>query len=97
MGNFGFDTNRECTMMGFNCKMSEYAAAIGIATMKKWDEKLKERTRISEWYKQLLQSNGLMKKVATQKTEAVIQQFMPILCPEEVRNIQVIEELKNRK
>lgn len=23
MGNFGFDTNRECTMMGFNCKMSE--------------------------------------------------------------------------
>ena len=41
MGNFGFDTNRECTMMGFNCKMSEYAAAIGIATMKKWDDKLK--------------------------------------------------------
>ena len=34
MGNFGFDKNRECTMMGFNCKMSEYAAAIGIATIK---------------------------------------------------------------
>lgn len=85
-------------MMGFNCKMSEYAAAIGIATMKKWDEKLKERTRISECYKQLLQSNGLMKKGwQVQKTGAVIQQFMPILCPEEVRNIQVIEELKNRK
>ena len=33
MGNFGFDRNRECTMMGFNCKMSEYAA-IGIATIK---------------------------------------------------------------
>ncbi len=29
-----------------------------------------------------------------QKTEAVIHQFMPIICPEEVRNIQVIEELK---
>ncbi|MDQ7234471.1 aminotransferase class I/II-fold pyridoxal phosphate-dependent enzyme [Bacillus pacificus] len=98
MGNFGFDTNRECTMMGFNCKMSEYAAAIGIATMKKWGDKLKERTRISEWYKQLLQSNGLMKKGwQLQKTEAVIQQFMPILCPEEVRNIQVIEELKKQK
>ncbi|MGN4818285.1 aminotransferase class I/II-fold pyridoxal phosphate-dependent enzyme [Bacillus cereus group sp. MYBK139-2] len=98
MGNFGFDTNRECTMMGFNCKMSEYAAAIGIATMKKWDDKLKERTRISEWYKQLLQSNGLMKKGwKLQKTEAVIQQFMPILCPEEVRNKQVIEDLKKQK
>ncbi|MDG0959318.1 aminotransferase class I/II-fold pyridoxal phosphate-dependent enzyme, partial [Bacillus paranthracis] len=98
MGNFGFDTNRECTMMGFNCKMSEYAAAIGIATMKKWDDKLKERTRISEWYKQLLQSNGFIKKGwQLQKTEAVIQQFMPILCPEEVRNKQVIEDLKKQK
>ena len=69
MGNFGFNTNRECTMMGFNCKMSEYAAAIGIATMKKWDEKLKERTRISECYKQLLQSNGLMKKGGKSKRQ----------------------------
>ena len=84
-------------MMGFNCKMSEYAAAIGIATIKKWDQKLKERTRISEWYKQLLQNTGLMKKGGKSKTEAVIHQFMPIICPEEVRNIQVIEELKNRK
>ncbi len=82
-------------MMGFNCKMSEYAAAIGIATIKKWDQKLKERSRISEWYKQLLQNTGLMKKGwKVQKTEAVIHQFMPIICPEEVRNIQVIEELK---
>jgi dTDP-4-amino-4,6-dideoxygalactose transaminase len=98
MGNFGFDKNRECTMMGFNCKMSEYAAAIGIATIKKWDQKLKERSRISEWYKQLLQNTGLMKKGwKVQKTEAVIHQFMPIICPEEVRNIQVIEELKKQK
>ena len=77
MGNFGFDTNRECTMMGFNCKMSEYAAAIGIATMKKWDDKLKERTRISEWYKQLLQSNGLMKKGGNSKRQ---KQLFSNLC-----------------
>ena len=62
MGNFGFDHNRECTMMGFNCKMTEYAAAIGIATMNKWNQKVQERNRISEWYTQLLQSTGLMKK-----------------------------------
>lgn len=69
MGNFGFDKNRECTMMGFNCKMSEYAAAIGIATIKKWDQKLKERSRISEWYKQLLQNTGLMKKGGKSKRQ----------------------------
>ena len=28
-------------MMGFNCKMTEYAAAIGIATMNKWNQKCK--------------------------------------------------------
>ncbi|MCI4060730.1 DegT/DnrJ/EryC1/StrS family aminotransferase, partial [Bacillus cereus] len=78
----------EFTMMGFNCKMSEYAAAIGIASIKKWDHKLQERTRISDWYKQLLQNTGLMKKGwKFQKTEAVIHKFMPIICPEEVRNI----------
>ncbi len=60
--------------------------------------KIKERSRISEWYKQLLQNTGLMKKGwKVQKTEAVIHQFMPIICPEEVRNIQVIEELKKQK
>ena len=61
MGNFGFDRNRECTMMGFNCKMSEYGGYWD-CDYKKWDQKLKERTRISEWYKQLLQNTGLMKK-----------------------------------
>ena len=48
--------------MGFNCKMSEYAAAYWDSDYKKWDQKLKERDRISEWYKQLLQNTGLMKK-----------------------------------
>ncbi|MCI4060209.1 DegT/DnrJ/EryC1/StrS family aminotransferase, partial [Bacillus cereus] len=79
-------------------KMSEYAADIGIATIKKWYQKLKELTRISEWYKQFLQNTGLMKKGwKVQKTVAVIHQFMPIICPEEVRYIQVIEELKKQK
>lgn len=97
MGNFGFDSNRECTTMGFNCKMTEYAAAIGIATVNKWDQKMEERNRISEWYKQLLQNTGLMKKGwQVQKTEAVIHQFMPILCPEEIYNMQVIEVLEKQ-
>ena len=33
-------------MMGFNCKMTEHAAAIGIATMNKWNQKVQERNRI---------------------------------------------------
>lgn len=98
MGNFGFDQNRECTMMGFNCKMTEYAAAIGIKTINKWNQKIQERNRISEWYKQLLQSTGLIKKGwQVQKTKAVIHQFMPILCSEKINNMQVIEELKKQK
>ncbi|MEX0417800.1 aminotransferase class I/II-fold pyridoxal phosphate-dependent enzyme [Bacillus sp. C30] len=98
MGNFGFDNNRECTMMGFNSKMSEYAAAIGIATINSWNPKVQERNRIADWYKQLLQSTGLMKKGwKVQKTEAVIHQFMPILCPKKIHNTQVIEVLKKQK
>ncbi|MGN4667911.1 aminotransferase class I/II-fold pyridoxal phosphate-dependent enzyme [Bacillus cereus group sp. MYBK234-1] len=98
MGNFGFDNNRECIMMGFNSKMSEFAAAIGIATINSWNLKVQERNRIADWYKQLLQSTGLMKQGwKVQKTEAVIHQFMPILCPEKIHNTQVIEVLKKQK
>ncbi|XLP22396.1 aminotransferase class I/II-fold pyridoxal phosphate-dependent enzyme [Bacillus toyonensis] len=98
MGNFGFDNNRECMMMGFNSKMSEFAAAIGIATINSWNLKVQERNRIADWYKQLLQSTGLMKQGwKVQKTEAVIHQFMPILCPEKIHNTQVIEVLKKQK
>ena len=76
MGNFGFDRNRECTMMGFNCKMSEYAGYWD-CDYKKWDQKLKERTRISEWYKQLLQNTGLMKKGGKSKRQ---KQLFTNLC-----------------
>ena len=54
--------------MGFNCKMSEYAAYWD-SDYKKWDQKLKERDRISEWYKQLLQNTGLMKKGGKSKRQ----------------------------
>ncbi|KFM98550.1 aminotransferase class I/II-fold pyridoxal phosphate-dependent enzyme [Bacillus clarus] len=98
MGNFGFDEKRECNMIGFNCKMSEYAAAIGLATLTKWDNKVKERNQIARWYEQLLQKKGLIKKGwKLQKTDAVIHQFMPILCPEEIHNTYVLEILKRQQ
>ena len=59
---------------------------------------MQERTRISEWYKQLLQSTGLIKKGwQVQKTKAVIHQFMPILGSEKINNMQIIEKLKKQK
>ncbi|KEK24134.1 aminotransferase class I/II-fold pyridoxal phosphate-dependent enzyme [Bacillus gaemokensis] len=98
IGNFGFDEHRQCNMLGFNCKMSEYAAAVALATLNKWDNKVKERNQIAKWYKQYLQETRLLEKGwELQRTDAVIHQFMPILCPKEIHNTNVLEILKEQQ
>ncbi|WP_010297618.1 aminotransferase class I/II-fold pyridoxal phosphate-dependent enzyme [Candidatus Odyssella thessalonicensis] len=38
-GTFGFDTNRQSLIPGINSKLSEYAAAMGLAAFEEWQEK----------------------------------------------------------
>ena len=39
--NFGFSTDRESTLQGINGKLSEYAAAIALATLDTFEKKIK--------------------------------------------------------
>ena len=62
--NFGFDKIRETSVPGFNGKMSEYHAAIGLAELDGWPEKRANFRRVAEAYRQSAAASGLRIHVA---------------------------------
>ncbi|NTU21784.1 DegT/DnrJ/EryC1/StrS family aminotransferase [Brevibacillus sp. HB1.2] len=93
-GNFGFDENRSSISLGLNSKMTEYTAAIGIATLEHFSEKVKIRQEIYKWYKQLAEGKLLSKGWGLQETQgSIAHQFMPMLCPKELRNNDIVQYL----
>ncbi|MCA1065835.1 aminotransferase class I/II-fold pyridoxal phosphate-dependent enzyme [Rossellomorea aquimaris] len=97
--NFGFSTSRETTLKGMNGKMSEYSAAIGLATLDTFKQKLNDRQKVYHWYvDQLNEQHLLSKGWSLQLTNGQIPyQFMPILCPPQTQNDEVIDTLKELK
>lgn len=82
-GNFGFSAERESVQLGINSKLSEYAAAIALATLDAYPAKVQERQEIYKWYKEAFLSLPSLNNWKLQHTEGTIaHQFMPALCPE---------------
>lgn len=54
--NFGFDRRHAAVWAGSNAKLSEYAAAVGLAALDDWPEVLGAFERLSETYRAALQS-----------------------------------------
>jgi len=48
--NYGFTTNRDIIVKGTNAKMSEYTAAIGLASLDEWDKRKKKIHKITNYY-----------------------------------------------
>jgi dTDP-4-amino-4,6-dideoxygalactose transaminase len=53
--NFGFWNSRESTVRAFNGKLSEYAAAVGLASLAGWAETRAEFVRVARAYRKNLQ------------------------------------------
>lgn len=47
---FGFNGNREAISLGFNAKLSEYSAAVGLASLDLWDEMRKQWAKVRDHY-----------------------------------------------
>lgn len=56
---FGFGEGRSAEVVGTNAKFSEYAAAVGLASLNAWDRTRKELIRISKWARRLSNELGL--------------------------------------
>jgi dTDP-4-amino-4,6-dideoxygalactose transaminase len=50
--NFGFTESRIATLPALNGKMSEYHAAVALASLTKWPQIRAQHLRITEWYRQ---------------------------------------------
>ncbi|MWV46620.1 aminotransferase class I/II-fold pyridoxal phosphate-dependent enzyme [Paenibacillus sp. HJL G12] len=58
-GNFGFGPNRNSEQIGLNSKLTEYAAAIGLASLDKYPEKILIRQEIRRKYEKSMKEVGL--------------------------------------
>lgn len=94
-GNFGFNQGRESTQLGLNSKMSEYAAAIALATLQQFQTKTTLRQQLYSTYIQFMQEKGLFDiGWATQEFQGfVAHQFFPALCPPNQKNTLIVEHL----
>ncbi|MBT2291612.1 DegT/DnrJ/EryC1/StrS family aminotransferase [Paenibacillus albidus] len=94
-GNFGFSEARESTQMGLNSKLSEYAAAIGLATLKVFNEKCLVRQSIKETYISKMDNLGLFNQGWDyhRTTGEVAHQNVSILCPKGHLAIEIVSML----
>lgn len=95
LSNFGFSEERVSVAMGLNAKLSEYAAAVGLATLDVFREKVSRRREIHGWYLKLLQDSGLFDRGwEVQEFEGEVPfQFMTVLCPEGQLNTRYMARL----
>ncbi len=61
--NFGFQGERIAMLPALNAKMSEYHAAVGLASLAGWRETRQQHAKIMEWYRQVIPS---LEKVSLQ-------------------------------
>lgn len=96
--NFGFSDGIESVQLGLNGKLSEYAAAIGLATLDVFKQKKEKREKIYSWYLEELKNLELIEQgwCIQDIKGSVPQQFMSILCPERYIREHVVKKLEEK-
>ncbi|ULL16842.1 aminotransferase class I/II-fold pyridoxal phosphate-dependent enzyme [Paenibacillus sp. H1-7] len=94
-GNFGFSSSRESVMLGLNSKLSEYTAAIALATLEGFQAVRERRqTIIGYYHRELQQQNLLLRGWSSQKMQGQVPlQFFSMLSPDSSGNREVIRKL----
>jgi len=94
-GNFGFSSSRESVMLGLNSKISEYTAAIALATLEGFQAVQERRKTIIGYYRRELQQQDLMQRGwSVQKLQGQVPlQFFSMLSPDPPGNRELIRRL----
>jgi dTDP-4-amino-4,6-dideoxygalactose transaminase len=96
--NFGFSAARASESRGLNGKLSEYAAAVALATLDRFEAKMRLRQTVYDAYVNSMLRRGLLDRgwQLQQTAGRVPHQFMSVLCPERLDNVQVVAQLEQR-
>lgn len=97
MMNFGFSNNRESMIQGLNGKLSEYAAAIALATIEEFPKKIEKRQNLYKFYFQEFKKAEMFNKGwEMHNTRGKIPyQFISVLHPTELSNVEIVRFLKD--
>ncbi|TCP70689.1 dTDP-4-amino-4,6-dideoxygalactose transaminase [Baia soyae] len=94
-GNFGYKGSRESTLKGLNSKMSEYMAAIGLATLDVFEQKMESRKQIKQWYLEQMNKWNLFEKGwrVQNCSGQIVTQLLSILSPRDEKAHELIDRL----
>ncbi|MDF2958855.1 MAG: aminotransferase, degt/dnrj/eryc1/strs family protein [Paenibacillus sp.] len=93
--NFGFNEDRESRQVGLNGKLSEYAAAIGLATLNAFQDKKSKREQVFDWYLEQIEHSRLLSSGwrLQEVRGKVAHSFFSLLCPETSSSIDFVQKL----
>jgi dTDP-4-amino-4,6-dideoxygalactose transaminase len=92
MTNFGFDNKRNSIEFGFNAKMQEFNAAIGLLQFKDFDRRLNNRRKAFEKYRDILIKLGFR---TIPNIELSSLCFASFICPNELNRNNLVNYLNN--
>jgi dTDP-4-amino-4,6-dideoxygalactose transaminase len=98
MSNFGFDEGRSAVDFGLNAKLPETTAALALATLDAFREKMSIRERLYAAYATHMRDRGLLAAGWQLQRFAgrIPHQFMPALCPPSVDVARLLRSLADR-
>ena len=97
--NFGFDSTRDSRIIGNNAKLSEYSAAVALASLDEWDITRKAYLDISKMAKEMTKKYGL--SVSPAMNDGFVSPYWIVNCKSEklkmiIRNNAEKELIKTR-
>jgi dTDP-4-amino-4,6-dideoxygalactose transaminase len=95
MMNFGFSNARTSEDFGLNAKLSEYAAAIGLATLDRYDSKIARRQVLHDTYRNAFREHGLSAAgwEFPHLKGRIPHQFVSVLCHAGATNTDIVKTL----
>lgn len=89
---FGFENHADIVEDGFNGKMTEVNAAVGIANLKYMDDALADRKKKYMLYKELLQC-GCDLRFQKVEDDSCNYSYFPVVFPDEQTTLRIMEHL----
>ena len=90
---FGFENHSDIVEDGFNGKMTEVNAAVGIANLSYMDAALVDRKKKYSLYKEVLSTNGALRFQKIEQ-DSCNYSYFPVVFPNEKTTMRVIEHLQ---
>lgn len=92
-GNFGFDGSRAAVDVGFNTKMPEMTAAVALATLETFDDRMRGRDATHGEYVRALEPLTSQGWAFQRAVGAVVHQFFPMLAPRGANGDAIVASL----